>query len=575
MERPEEKSPTSGQNFLRRPSTGISGTVHSGLPTVLTELVPQRLRFAALSYAVIFSMNIAEFWIRLSIGRAPRAPGMRDYAALASILAAFVVFFLSAKGRLGTRALGYLSLGFLITGSFGIALASIDPHFPSHPISVYLGIPWTCVWVALFPVTVPTRPLHALVGGIGATVATHLALLVNVHVAPDVHSVPSAIWWGMTLSMVLCFGWGALLAKNVYHLGQEVSRERRRGSYHLEELLGQGGMGEVWFARHQMLARPAAVKLIRREVLSGGEEDTVTVRRFEREAQATAGLQSPHSVSLYDFGVSRDGTFYYVMEYLRGIDLQTIVERHGPVDASRAIHWLRHACHSLAEAHAQGLIHRDIKPANLYACHFGLEADFVKILDFGLVKRTASSDARLTRLTADTSVAGTPAYIAPEIALGDKDVDARSDLYALGCVAYWLVTGKLPFDRDTPMKMLLAHIHDEPVPPSRVAELPLPDDLEKVILACLTKNPADRPQSAVDLDAQLAACDAAIEDAARWTQERAQQWWRIHHPETLEQHRASPRNDTDSAPDQEPSNKHDVQPPAQGRDDQPTKVIRS
>jgi serine/threonine-protein kinase len=311
-------------------------------------------------------------------------------------------------------------------------------------------------------------------------------------------------------------------------LGQQVRRARELGSYRLEEELGKGGMGEVYRASHQMLARPAAVKLIRPEVLGGTTPGAarVMLERFRREAEAAASLRSPHTISLYDFGAAHDGTFFFVMELLDGIDLESLIQRFGPVPSERAAYLLRQACHSLAEAHARGLVHRDIKPSNIFTCRMGLEVDFVKVLDFGLVKNTASSPDQ-SRLTAPDSTAGTPAYIAPEIVRGDAVVDHRVDIYALGCVAYWLVTGQLVFEAPNGLQLMFRHANAQPVAPSKRTELEIPTAFDQVVLACLAKRPEDRPQSAGDLSRQLEAAVAGRE----WNAERAERWWQRHHPE--------------------------------------------
>ncbi len=311
-------------------------------------------------------------------------------------------------------------------------------------------------------------------------------------------------------------------------LGRRLHEAQRLGSYQLVELLGQGGMGEVWRAKHQLLARDAAVKLVRADVLGGSETDArLVMRRFEREARATAALSSPHTIEIFDFGLSEDGAFYYVMELLSGRDLESLVREFGPVPADRAIFLLRQVSHSLADAHARGLVHRDIKPANIYVCRKGLEYDFVKVLDFGLVKVRHRGSAQQTLATIEHGTTGTPAYMAPEIILGENDVDRRADVYALGCVAYYLLTGQLVFEADTPMKMLLQHVQATPLPPSQRTELPIPRELDDLVLACLEKDPAKRPQDAGALFRLATECLSC----STWNHDTARTWWEAHLPE--------------------------------------------
>jgi len=307
-----------------------------------------------------------------------------------------------------------------------------------------------------------------------------------------------------------------------------VREANELGAYTLEERLGAGGMGEVWRARHRFLMRTAAVKIIRPEPLVSSRSDPeVLLRRFEREARATAALRSPHTVALYDFGQADDGTLYYVMELLVGLDLETMIARYGPVPPERAIHILRQVCHSLEEAHASGLTHRDIKPANVFVTGVGSELDFVKVLDFGLVRlRPERHDAGDVKLTAAGSAGGTPAYMAPEIAVGDESYDHRVDIYSVGCVAYWLLTGKLVFEGTSAMKVMLEHAGTPPPRPGTRTELPIPADLEQVVMDCLEKDPTRRPPTALALAQRLAACAAAN----AWSMERAERWWQTHMP---------------------------------------------
>jgi eukaryotic-like serine/threonine-protein kinase len=287
-------------------------------------------------------------------------------------------------------------------------------------------------------------------------------------------------------------------------------------------------MGEVWRAKHSLLARPAAIKLVRPSLIEGGVPalSDEMQRRFEREAQVIARLRSPHTVNLFDFGVAPDGAFYYVMELLEGLDADALVRRHGPIPADRTIHVLRQMCHSLSEAESCGLVHRDIKPANVFLCRYGEEFDFVKVLDFGIAKTVHETPEAGMTLTRDLVVRGTPAFIAPEQALGGAGIDGRADIYATGCVAYWLLTGRLVFSADTPMGLLLHHAKTMPTLPSAVTDLSIPASLERLVMSCLAKDPADRPQSARELSRRLAEVDGAGD----WTEDRARAWWMLHEP---------------------------------------------
>jgi len=313
------------------------------------------------------------------------------------------------------------------------------------------------------------------------------------------------------------------VARIVQRSNVRLKHAREIGSYELIQRIGEGGMGVVWRARHRLLARPAALKLIRTEVLGSNQRARqAIVRRFEREAQDTATLGSTHTIDVYDFGVTEDGDFYYVMELLDGISLERYVQLFGPMEPARVVSVLEQACHSLGEAHARGLVHRDIKPANIFICRLGPDYDFVKVLDFGLVKHLGSSEERM--LTMQGTTAGTPAYMAPEIALGRADADGHADLYSLGCVAYFLLTGQTVFSGETALATALAHLNEQPVPPSTRSELAIPPALDALILECLAKDPAARPGSAPDLARRL----AATVTPEAWTQDSARAWWDLH-----------------------------------------------
>jgi serine/threonine-protein kinase len=306
-----------------------------------------------------------------------------------------------------------------------------------------------------------------------------------------------------------------------------LSEGPKLGSYTLVRQLGSGAMGDVWLARHALLARPAAVKIIRKQALSGHpEQQNVLRKRFEQEAKATALLRSPHTVDLYDFGITEDGVFYYVMEYLEGLDLDTLVERFGSLPPERAVYLLLQATDSLSEAHNKDLVHRDLKPSNLHVSQVGLQSDFLKVLDFGLVKVEQESEAESTKVTQDGSATGTPAYMAPEMVLRNREIDERSDIYSLGCVAYWMLTGRLVFEGKTAMEMMFDHVRTIPVPPSKKIDTDVPGELDEVVLACLEKDPDKRPANTRELARRLSDCPMAD----RWTQKEASSWWETHSP---------------------------------------------
>jgi len=298
-------------------------------------------------------------------------------------------------------------------------------------------------------------------------------------------------------------------------LRYEVFQAKQLGQYHLKELIGSGGMGDVYLAEHQLMKRPCAIKVIRPEKAG----DARVLARFEREVRATARLSHWNTVEIFDYGRSADGTFYYVMEYLPGLTLAQLVGRHGPLPAARVVHLMMQACDALSEAHHQGLIHRDIKPANIFAAYRGGVYDVAKLLDFGLAKPLA--DAGSVTLTQEGAITGSPLFMPPEQATGEVEIDARSDIYALGAVMYFLLTGQPPFTGDRPLKVMIAHAHDEVVPPRQIRP-DIPDDLEQVVLRCLAKQPAARYQDAGSLRQALADCGAA----GAWTRESAARWWR-------------------------------------------------
>jgi tRNA A-37 threonylcarbamoyl transferase component Bud32 len=294
-------------------------------------------------------------------------------------------------------------------------------------------------------------------------------------------------------------------------------KAKQLGQYALEEQIGAGGFGTVYRGRHALMRRPVAVKL-----LDPGKANELSTARFEREVQLTCQLTHPNTIALYDFGRTPEGLFYYAMEYLEGLSLDTLVNKYGRLPETRVIHILRQACGSLAEAHARGLVHRDIKPHNIFLTRRGDIPDFVKVLDFGLAK-ARDLDGQV-ELTAAHATLGTPLYMSPEAVEHADMVNAHSDLYSLGAVAYYLVTGRPVFPGSNIGEVLMQQVNAQPERPSIRLDKPLSTDFENLIMQCLAKKQSDRPASARDLEEALSRCSAA----GQWRHEDAEEWWRRH-----------------------------------------------
>ena len=458
----------------------------------------------------------------------PALANQRNIWHLLSASVMAVVWAVTSFGPLPVRALGMIDGLSLLLPGVGLGMMAAQPD----DAQLMAGLFALTITMMARAVLIPSNALRTF--WLGAVAA--LPLLAVSVVCVEQRALPgfsrefatfltflNALLWlvlGVTLSTVT--------SRTIYGLRQQVKAATDIGPYTLEEKIGSGGMGEVWRARHRMLIRPAAVKLVSARELGStpARDPELRRRRFEREARATAGLKSPHTVQLYDFGVTDDGTFYYVMELLDGMNLDALVDDFGPVPPERAVHWLGQVCASLDDAHRNGLVHRDIKPANLVVSRVGAEWDFLKVLDFGLVKLEGARQSEASvRLTDDKNVSGTPGFMAPEVVLGTPS-DHRVDIYSLGCAAYWLVTGKLVFEGPGTVKVMSDHIHTPPVPPSQRASQPIPAELDRLILDCLAKDPNERPATAADVRARL----RAIPLDAAWTPERAEQWWSLHAP---------------------------------------------
>ena len=396
----------------------------------------------------------------------------------------------------------------------GAPMPVLDPFLLRQAVDA-MGIRWMALIVGVSTL-IPETPrrnaslvallactalaLTAYVGATDPAYRPHLALM-----------LPLMTFWMALASTIGLFG-----AFKLAELRQQVEQAQQLGQYRLIEKIGAGSMGEVHLAEHLLLRQPCAIKLIRPDRAA----DAMTLARFEQEVQATSRLSHWNTVRIFDYGYADDGTFYYVMEYLPGWTLEDLVRAHGPLPPGRVVHLVRQVCAALREAHAMGLVHRDIKPANVIVCDRGGVADLVKLLDFGLVRRTGPRGGD-SLVTSAGLLAGTPAYMSPEQAAGEQ-ADARSDIYSLGAVAYYLATGAMPFVRRTSMQVLLAHLRDAPRPPRELREA-IPADLEAVILRCLAKDRRARYASAEDLDRALASCAAA----GTWTEADAAAWWVI------------------------------------------------
>jgi len=506
------------------PTDRVSGGP-AGLPADLVEKASRRLGLAALIYAAVYLLAYGSARLTQDFSQQWGYTGIypADVAASAFILLSVGFFFVARSGKIDKDLLLDLGLVYEVFGAAGIEMSIL--FMPEWPVGIENGLlSWSCVWIVMFPLLVPTTPGKTLIAALAT--ASMRPLMYLIAVAGPLDPLPGAVVFSLVFPNYICVGLAVVGSRVVYGLGRDIKRAQRMGSYQLVELLGVGGMGEVWKAEHRMLARPAAIKLIRSDGSSGGSGQTPNghLQRFEREVQATALLRSPHTVEVYDYGLTEDRTFYYVMELLDGISLEELIKKYGPISPERVVHILRHSCHSLAEAHERGLIHRDIKPANIFLCRHGLEFDFVKVLDFGLVKHTGEKVEAELGITQIGTFIGTPAYGSPEMASGSVVVGATSDIYSLACVAYWMLTGRTVFMAPSIPMMLVKHLNEEPKPPSSYSRQEIPAALDKLILECLNKDPGERPQSVKTLDSRL----EQIARSAMWTQEQAKNWWTQH-----------------------------------------------
>ncbi len=515
---------------LIRPHSPMIASGSGNLATRGRAIPADLLKEASIRLGIL-ALLAAAVWIVATIGghlavraMSPGAGwlwfGVPDVIAALAAAASIGLFFYTRRTKRDPGFILNLGLGYMILTS--LAIAHLSHWDPRHETMVVVPtISWVGVVLIIFAAIVPTSRRKTLIAGIVAASMNPVVMLVS--------RAQGTIEFGAPMNALamhypdfILVGIAVVISQVVTRLGQQIGRAREMGSYQLGDLIKRGGMGEVYRATHRMLARPAAIKLIRPEMLGEqGEASALAVKRFYREAEAAATLRSPHTVELFDFGVTEDETLYFVMELLDGLDLETLVREYGPLPSARAIHILRQVCESLEEAHVRGLIHRDIKPANIHLGRVGIEDDFVKVLDFGLVKTVDSNGVPEHSLATELGrTPGTPAYMAPEMALGEV-VDGRADIYALGCVAYYLLSAKLVFDAENTLQMLAKHLRNDPVPPSLKSGVEIPRALESLVLACLSKKPEGRPQTARELSSALAAIRVP-----EWTQGQAADWWK-------------------------------------------------
>lgn len=402
---------------------------------------------------------------------------------------------------------------------FFLSQAGIAGNAVQQVAVVYSGTLGLAVMMLTYGMLMPNGWRRTAVMMLPPIIATTAVLLIVRHFVESVNGTIDAIRTAeAAFTLALTGVISTYGSHTISTLRREANRARQLGRYRLTRELGTGGMGQVHLGEHQLLKRPCAIKVIR----PGQTIDRASLARFEREVQTTARLSHWNTIEIFDYGHTEDGTFYYVMEYMRGLSLADLVKRYGPQSPGRTIHYLAQTCWALQEAHNHGLIHRDLKPANIFAAKRGGVFDVTKLFDFGLVLLRGEGDNFLNMLGQGTTTpfAGSPLYMSPEQAVGMK-LDARSDIYSLGGVAYYLLTGRPPFEGDSAWKVMVAHAKESVTPPSHWNHM-IPGDLEAVIMRCLAKEPGDRYGSPREMAEALSACD----DAGTWDYEKAGNWWR-------------------------------------------------
>jgi len=496
--------------------------------------LPVRERLIELSVIYILILAMTLFWTHVVLGDDALTIPVVSSNAIVIVGLGCIIAVLSSRWPISLNALRRVELGMVgmvaALSTFVqyrlMLMYSLRGDRMMAQMTLKNGVLFTSILILTYGLYVPKswRRAALVVGPLALLPFATLEVLAWRHPAAmgwlgfgwRQSETPRVLLYTFDAMMLIILAAGSAFgARAISLLRRQVAEARQLGQYHLRRKIGCGGMGEVYLAEHQLLKRPCAIKLIR----AGKLADPRSLERFEREVRLTATLSHPNTVEIFDYGRTEDGTYYYVMEYLPGLNLAELVKRHGPLPPGRVVYLLRQVCGALREAHAAGLIHRDVKPSNIFAARRGGIDDVAKLLDFGLVRplvRPSTAD-----LSGEGMVLGTPLFMSPEQARGDREMDARSDIYSLGAVAYYLLTGRPPFDERDGIDAMIAHARDPVIPPSQL-HAGIPEDLERVVLRCLAKDPSSRFPDAEHLDAALEECACATE----WDLSRAARWWR-------------------------------------------------
>lgn len=497
----------------------IAGTAAE---TEIRPLLHTRLQTCACMVAMIYLVLTLWTWLTSDAGTWIVPAGRLARLALAAAIGGLLIsgrnFTLRQLRALELALFGGLVVLLMLSQYFGDLAFIANGDYASLIATEKNGVMQMIVLMMLYGVLIPNDPRRAARVIAAMAIGPLLVLSVLLHERVNESRIATP-WQSLILSgsnaiyLSLSAGVAIYTAFLLQGMRRELRNAKRLGQYRLGAKIGAGGMGEVYMAEHQLLKRPCALKLIKGDIA----RNSIALARFEREVQVAAMMSHPNSIQIFDYGHTDDGTFYYVMEFLPGLNSAEVVQQFGPMPPGRAIYLMRQVCAALREAHLQEIIHRDLKPANIFVAILGGECDVAKLLDFGLVKVNAPGS---TDLTADHTVSGTPSYMSPEQAMADPKLDQRADLYSLGAILYFWLTGRPPFEGENATAVLIAHARDPVEPPSKHAP-GIPVDLEQVVLRCLAKSADDRFPYAKSLFDALGSC----ESAADWDAASAETWW--------------------------------------------------